>query len=141
LEDIYAKALGRDRFLLTLIGAFAAIALMLAVVGVYSVTAEAAVRRTKEIGIRVALGATPNEIVLMILGQGLALAAAGIALGLVGAFAGARVLTSVLYGIASHDAMTFVMGPAMLALAAAVACAVPAIRAARLDPGAALRRD
>jgi putative ABC transport system permease protein len=141
LEGLYATALGRDRFLLTLIGAFGALALLLATVGVYGVTAEAAARRTQEIGIRVALGARARDVARSILGQGLALAAAGILLGVTGALAGARVLVSVLYGIPPHDAATFVGVAAILALAAAAACAIPARRAATLDPMVVLRHE
>lgn len=77
----------------------------------------------------------------MILCNGLSLTAAGILLGLIGAFAGARVLANVLYGVAPHDAITFLAVPAVLALAAGVACAIPALRAARLDPVVALRKE
>jgi ABC-type antimicrobial peptide transport system permease subunit len=141
LDQIYARSLGRDRFLLTLIGLFASLALLLATVGVYGVTAEAARRRTQEIGVRVALGARAGDVARLILRQGLTLAAAGIGIGLIGALAGARLLSSVLYGIAPRDVVTFVAVPAALAVAAALACALPALRAARLDPVVALRQE
>jgi ABC-type antimicrobial peptide transport system permease subunit len=141
LEDVYATALGRDRFLLTLIGVFAAVALLLATVGVYGVTAEAAKRRTREIGVRVALGARAGGVAALILRQGLALAAAGITLGLVAALAGTRLLASVLFGVSARDGLTFIAVPAVLALAAALACVLPALRAARLDPVRALRQE
>ncbi|MGH7555207.1 MAG: ABC transporter permease, partial [Longimicrobiales bacterium] len=141
LEEMYATSLGRDRFLFTLVTAFAALALLLATVGVYGVTAEAAKRRTHEIGIRVALGAGSGDVVRIILGQGLSLTGAGVMLGLMGALAAARLLVSVLYGIAPHDATTFVVVPVVLAVAAAAACAIPALRAARVDPVVALGHD
>jgi putative ABC transport system permease protein len=141
LEHVYAASLGRDRFLLTLIGTFAALALVLATVGVYGVTAEAARRRTQEIGIRVALGAKSGDVIRLILRQGLGLAAAGITVGLVGALAGSRLLSAVLFGISSRDAVTFIAVPGLLAVAAIVACGLPALRAARLDPVIALRNE
>jgi putative ABC transport system permease protein len=141
LEQMYAGSLGRDRFLFTLVSAFAGLALLLATVGVYGVTAESARRRTHEIGIRVALGARAGDVARMILGHGLSLAGAGILLGLLGALAGVRLLATVLYGVAPHDATTFVTVPIVLALAAGAACAIPALRAARVDPVVALGQD
>jgi putative ABC transport system permease protein len=141
LEEMYAGSLGRDRFLFTLVSAFAALALLLATVGVYGVSAEAARRRTHEIGIRVALGARSRDVVRIILGQGLSLTAAGVVLGLLGALAGARLLATVLYGIAPHDATTFIIVPVVLAFAATAACLIPALRAARVDPIIALGHD
>jgi putative ABC transport system permease protein len=141
LEELYAAALGRDRFLLTLIGAFGALALVLATVGVYGVTAEAAARRTQEIGIRVALGASSSNVTRIVLGQGLTLAAMGILTGLTGAVAGGRVLSAVLYAVDPHDAVTFLGVAVALTIATATACAIPARRAAKTDPMQALRHD
>jgi putative ABC transport system permease protein len=141
LEALYAAALGRDRFLLTLIGAFGVLALVLATVGVYGVTAEAAARRTQEIGIRVALGASSSHVTRIVLGQGLALAAIGILTGLTGAVAGGRVLSAVLYAVDPHDAVTFLGVAVVLTIATATACAIPARRAAKTDPMQALRHE
>lgn len=141
LEDLYAAALGRDRFLLTLIGAFAVLALLLAILGVYGVTAEAAARRMREVAIRVALGAEPRDVARMIIGQGMWLVSAGILLGLLGALAGTRLLASVLYGVTPHDAITFFAVTAVLAFATFAACTIPALRAASVDPMVALRDE
>ena len=141
LDEIYSASLGRDRFLLTLVAAFAVLALLLASIGVYGVTAEATSQRTQEIGIRVALGAKSGEIAGLILRQGLVLAAAGIATGLGVAALATRVLSGVLFGIAPLDLATFAVVAMVLGVAALGASAIPARRAARLDPLVALRRD
>jgi putative ABC transport system permease protein len=141
LTDLYAAALGRDRFLLLLIGAFGALALVLGTVGVYGVTAEAVARRSKEMGIRIALGASPRDIARVIVGQGFGLAASGIAIGLVGALAGSRVLVSVLYGVPPRDTVTLLGVATVLIIASLTACAIPARRATRVDPIIALRQE
>jgi len=141
LDEIYSASLGRDRFLLTLVAVFAALALLLASMGVYGVTAEATAQRTQEIGIRVALGARPGEIAELVLRQGLVLAAFGILAGLAVAAAATRALTGVLFGVEPLDLTTFAAVAVVLGLAALVASAMPARRAARLDPLVALRRD
>jgi putative ABC transport system permease protein len=141
LRQLYAKSLSRERFLLTLIGTFAALALALATIGVYGVTAEAAKQRTQEIGIRMALGARGGDVARLMLRQGLVLVVAGTLIGLAGALAGVQTLASVLYGVAPRDAVIFTVVPLALAACAMGACAVPAVRAARLDPLIALGRD
>jgi putative ABC transport system permease protein len=141
LDEIYSASLGRDKFLLTLVAVFAALALLLASMGVYGVTAEATAQRTQEIGIRVALGARPGEIAELVLRQGLVLAAFGILAGLAVAAAATRALRGVLFGVEPLDLTTFAVVAVMLGLAALVASAMPARRAARLDPLVALRRD
>jgi putative ABC transport system permease protein len=137
----YATLFGGDRLLLALIGAFAALALVLASVGVYGLMAELVAARTREVGIRLALGAATTAIARSILGQGLALAGVGVVVGLVGAAAGARLLSAVLFGIAPTDAPTFATVTVLLIGAALLACAVPAMRAARVEPGEVLRQD
>jgi putative ABC transport system permease protein len=141
LDEIYAASLGRDRFLLTLVAAFAVLALLLAALGVYGVTAEATSQRTQEIGIRVALGARSSEIAGLILRQGFVVALVGIAVGLGLAAMAARVLAGVLFGVQPLDVITFAVVSSILAIAALAACAIPARRAARLDPLLALRRE
>ena len=141
LDEIYSASLGRDRFLLTLVAIFAALALLLASMGVYGVTAEATSQRTQEIGIRVALGATSSEIAALILRQGVVVAAVGVATGLAVAGAATRVLSGVLFGVQPLDATTFAVVAALIGTAALLASAIPARRAARLDPLVALRRE
>jgi putative ABC transport system permease protein len=139
LDDMYASQFGRDRLLLALIGGFAVLALVLASVGVYGLMAEMVARRTFEIGIRVALGAASHDIAGIVIRQGFALTAIGAAIGLLAALAGTRLLAGVLFGVAPTDAVTFTGVIAILLLVALIACAVPAHRAARLEPTEALR--
>ena len=120
---------------------FAALALLLASMGVYGVTAEATSQRTQEIGIRVALGATSSEIAGLILRQGLVLAGLGIIAGLGVAAAVTRVMAGVLFGVEPLDVTTFAVVAVVLGLAALVASAMPARRAAALDPLVALKRE
>jgi ABC-type antimicrobial peptide transport system permease subunit len=98
-------------------------------------------RRTEEIGLRMALGAAPNDVLRMVLRQGLMLAAAGGVVGAAGAFVMARLLKSLLYGVSAGDPLSYAAAAAVMALAVAIACAIPAWRAAHLDPMAALRND
>jgi putative ABC transport system permease protein len=121
--------------------AYAAVALCLAVAGVYGVMAYSVGRRTSEIGVRMALGAASSNILLLVMGQGLQLAAAGVAIGCALAWAVARVLRGMLFGVGSADPSVFSVVPVLLLATAAAACAVPALRAARVDPMRALRSD
>jgi predicted permease len=122
-----------------LFSVFAAVALFLAVVGVYGVKAFVVARRTREIGIRVALGATTSQVLWMVLRDGVKLTALGLAAGLLAALCIGRLLSSKLYEVSGSDPLTFVTASALLAAAALVACYVPARRAARVDPMEALR--
>jgi putative ABC transport system permease protein len=122
-----------------LAAAFGALALLLAGVGLYSVIAYSVGRRTREIGIRLALGAERGAMVRMVAAQGLKLALAGVVVGLPLAFALARVLSSLLYGVSAGDPLTFACVALVLALVALVACYVPARRAMKVDPMVALR--
>jgi ABC-type antimicrobial peptide transport system permease subunit len=124
-----------------LLSAFAGLALLLAVVGLYSVAAQAAVRRTQEIGLRMAVGASRVQILAMIARQGLVLAAAGIAIGMAASYALSKYLESWLYEITPTDPLTFGAAALLLALVAWVATVIPARRAARLDPMKALRYE
>jgi putative ABC transport system permease protein len=141
MENVLAASLARDRFLLVIVGVFAGAALLLAAVGVYGVTAQATRRRTREIGIRLALGADAAVVRRMVLGQAMATVGVGLALGVAGALAGARVMRALLYEVAPNDAVTFVAVPALLGLVAVVACWVPARRATRVDPISSLRAE
>jgi putative ABC transport system permease protein len=122
-----------------LLGCFAGLAAFLAAVGVYGVTSFEVARRTREIGVRMALGARANDVLAMVLGQGMRLVAAGLALGLLLAFAAARPLESFLFGVSGMDALTLAVVPVGLCAVALMACLVPARRAMKLDPLAALR--
>jgi putative ABC transport system permease protein len=124
-----------------MMGAFAALALALAAIGTYGVIAYSVATRTHEIGIRVALGARPRDVLSLVLGGGVKLTATGLALGLAGAFAGSRVLASMLYGVAPHDPATFGGIAALMSAVALLASYVPARRAMLLDPVVALKAD
>jgi macrolide transport system ATP-binding/permease protein len=130
-----------ERLIARLTSLFGLLALLLAAIGLYGVTAYTVVRRTPEIGIRMALGAEPARVVASVLADGLRPAAAGIALGLAGAAALTSLLSSVLFDVAPGDPVTFVAAAAVLAAVALAACLAPARRAAHLDPLAALRHE
>jgi ABC-type antimicrobial peptide transport system permease subunit len=132
-------ATARGRFSARVLGAFAAAALLLAAVGIYGVLALAVTQRTREFGVRLALGADRGRVVGMVLREAMALTALGAAVGLVGALAAARALRSLLYDLAPADPWTYAATVAVLALAAAAAALVPAVRAARASPLEAIR--
>jgi predicted permease len=134
-------ALYLRRYLLTVLGGFAGAALLLAAVGLYGVIAYAVARRTRELGVRVALGATRRSILALVLRQGAALTAAGIAAGFVAAAALGRVLATLLYGVRATDPLTYGAVAALLAAATAIATLAPARRATRVNPTEALRAD
>jgi putative ABC transport system permease protein len=141
LESMVDRALGQPRFYVLLLGIFASLAVVLAIVGIYGVIAYTVQQRTREIGIRIALGASRERVVRMVVQRGLALAAVGIALGTTGAYALTRVLQSLLFGVSARDPITFVGVAALLGAVALVASWLPARRAARVDPLAAMRAD
>jgi putative ABC transport system permease protein len=141
MREVLDEYVERPRFNMVLLGSFAALALVLAMVGVYGVVAYSVSQRTHEIGIRMALGAEKGKVLRMIVGHGATLAAAGIALGLAGSYAATRVLGSMLYGVTAHDAATFTAVPVMLLAVCLAASYFPARRAARVDPMVALRHD
>jgi predicted permease len=140
LRDELDRSLSRERMMGTLIGLFGAIALVLAIVGLYGVMAHLANQRTTEIGIRLAMGAQPASILALLLGQGLRLVAIGSVLGVAGALLGTRYLESQLFGVKATDPLTYVGVCLVLFVAGLSACAVPACRAMRLEPVIALRR-
>ena len=127
------------RFFATLIIAFSAIALLLAMVGLYGVLAYSVAQRRAEIGVRMSLGADARDVLRLVLRQGLVLVAVGVAAGVVGALALARALASLLFGVAAHDPVVLLVVAVSLVATAALACAVPAWRAARIAPTEALR--
>jgi predicted permease len=139
MHEVVAAALATPRLTGFLLGAFAAVALALAAVGIYGVLAYVVSQRTAEIGIRLAIGASRSQVLGMVLGQGLALGAAGVAVGLLGAFALTRLMQGLLYEVGPHDPFTFVVVAAALLLVALVASFLPARRATRVSPTVALR--
>ena len=141
LERVADESLARPRFTTTLLGIFAALALTLATIGIYGVVSLLVTRRRQEIGIRMALGAQRRSILRMVLKRGLGLAAIGLVLGLTGATWLTSALTSLLYGVTRFDPLTFAVAPGLLAAVALLACMVPAVRAARVNPVVALREE
>ena len=141
MEGVLGGELARRRFAMALLGAFAAIALVLAVVGIYGVVAYSVTTRMQELGVRVALGARAEQIIGLVMGQGVGMAVIGLVFGTVGAAALSRLLRGLLYGVAPLDLATFAAAPALLLVATALACWVPARRASRVDPVEALRAE
>ena len=141
LDRALAGSVAPRRFQLALLAVFAASALMLAVIGIYGVMAWSVTERSREIGVRIALGARQSAIVLLVVGQGMRLAALGIAAGLLAAAGLTRVMASLLWGVKPDDIGTFVVVTFAMAATALAACWMPALRAARIDPAVALRRE
>jgi predicted permease len=140
LRDVLDRTLSRQRMMATLVGLFGAVALILAVLGLYGVMAHVANQRMPEIGIRLAMGAQPASIVTLLLGQGLRLLGIGVAIGLTGAFLGTRYIEAQLFGVTATDPLTFVSGCVVLGFAGLTASVIPALRAMQVDPIIALRR-
>jgi predicted permease len=141
LETTVERSFGSARFYLTLLTIFAGIAVMLAAVGLYGVVAYLVARRTREIGIRMALGATRGAVVRMVVAQGLRPAAAGVVLGLAGAYLGSRILRSLLYNVEPGDPVTLAGVTALLLVIVVAAIIVPARQAIKIPPAAALRAE
>jgi ABC-type antimicrobial peptide transport system permease subunit len=134
-------SLAERRFSMLLLTLFAMLALGLAAIGIYGVLAYLVTQGTRELGIRLALGATPRDLLLLVVRQGMSVAAAGMVLGLAGALALTRFMRALLFGVQASDPMTFVSIALTLTLVALVACYVPARRAASIDPIVSLRAD
>ena len=141
MESLLSSSLARARFSTILFGIFAGMALLLAVIGIYGVVSHTVRERTHEIGIRVALGAQPPDVIRMILRYGLALAGSGAAIGVVLAFAVTRIMTSLLFGTSPADPAVFIGVSCFLAAVAVAACYLPARRASKVDPIVALRYE
>ena len=139
IADIKARAMATETFQMTLLTTFAVIGLLLAAAGIYGLIAYSVVQRTREFGIRLALGAQPGEIVRSIVGQGAVLALVGVVIGIAAAGVGGTWLKTFLFGVSTHDPLTFVIVGTILILVAILASLVPALRAVRLNPVAALR--
>ena len=141
MSDRMSHSLARQRFATSMLGAFAVFALVLAVVGVYGVLSHLVTQGTRDIGVRMALGAERNRILMMVLRQGMELTVTGVVLGLLGAWALTRVMASLLFGITATDIATFSTVPMILIATAIVASLIPALRATRVDPVVALREE
>jgi putative ABC transport system permease protein len=141
MAHVVSEAQAGPRFAARLFGAFALVALLLAALGLYGLLAYSVSRRTREIGVRVALGAQRNHVRLLLLGEGMALTGAGIAIGLVGSVGATRLIASLLYGVRPADPEVFVLAPVLLATASIAACLLPVERATRVDPAVALRSE
>ncbi len=139
-ERLY-DSLARQRFASTMLGAFAAFALLLAAIGLYGVMSHLVTQGTHDIGVLVTLGAGPGNIIGLVVRQGMLLAGIGIAVGLAGALGLTRVMNSLLFGVSTRDALTFATVPALLAAVAFAATVIPAWRATRVDPMVALREE
>ena len=141
MQQFLAASVAARRFNLGLLGVFAATALLLAAAGLYAVIAYLVSQRTREIGIRLALGATPRHILRMMIGQGMKLTLIGVAIGFVGAIAVTRLMRSLLFAVAPTDLMTFGVAAVVLIVVALLACFIPARRATKVDPLVALRYE
>jgi putative ABC transport system permease protein len=141
MEEVVSETFSRQRFSALLLSGFSLTALLLAAIGIYGVLAYSVTERTREIGVRVALGAEPARIVGLVVGSGARLVIGGAAAGLAGAFALTSLLQGLLFGVGPRDILTFVLVPVALALVALAAAYIPARRAARLQPMDALRAE
>jgi putative ABC transport system permease protein len=141
VEQLASESLGIRRVSSVLLGAFSALALLLAGLGIYGVMAFSVAQHTHEIGVRMALGAQPDGVLKMILGYGMRIVIAGMAIGIAGTLALSRVVAGLLYGVKATDGRAFVFTSLLLAFVALAACYVPARRAMRVDPMVALRYE
>src|SRR5262249_42906036 len=141
MDEYVSQATEQSRLNMALFAAFGGLALVLASLGIYGVLSYVVGRRTQEIGVRLALGATRTDVMRLIVGQGMALTASGIAIGLAAAWVLTRVVSTLLYGISPHDPMTFIAITTVLTAVAILASYLPGLRATRVDPLEALRAE
>jgi putative ABC transport system permease protein len=139
MEEYLSSSVAAPRFNTTLLSIFAAVALVLTVVGLYGVMSYSVAQRTNEIGIRLALGAQSRDVLLMIVKQGSVLIGLGLAIGLFGAYLATKLIASLLFGVQAKDPFTFAAVAVVLALVGLLACYIPAWRATKVDPMEALR--
>lgn len=141
MEERLTASVGLERLIMLLVGGFGCLALVLAAVGIYGVISYSVTQRTREIGVRMALGAEPGKILSLVLRSGMLLAVAGVLIGLGAGLGLTRVMQSLLFGVSATDPLTFGLVPVVLLAVAALACLLPALRAARTDPMIALRHE
>ena len=141
LEEIVGTSIASERASTQLLTLFGGIALLLAAIGIYGVMAYVVAQRSREFGIRMAIGADRAALLKLVLGQGLALATIGIVVGVAAAAALTRVMASLLYEVTPTDVGTFIVAPMVLFVAAVAACCLPALRASKVDPLTALRNE
>jgi ABC-type antimicrobial peptide transport system permease subunit len=141
MDSVFAESIRRPRLLAQLLGAFAGLALLLAAIGTYGVLSYMVTERRREIGIRVALGATRSRVLTQIMKQGLQVTALGVIIGLAGALAVNQLIASLLFGVQPTDTVTIAFVIATITVVAVVASCLPAWRASRLDPNVVLRDE
>jgi predicted permease len=141
MEQWLSESLARRRFAMLMLGLFAVVAMLLAGIGIYGVMSYTVAQRTREIGIRVALGAQTRDVLRLVVRQGMSLTGIGVGIGLVVAIAATRVMASLLFGVGATDPITFVAIALLLAIVALLACYLPARRATKVDPMIALRHE
>ena len=141
MDQVFAAAISRERFQALMLGLFAALALVLACVGLYGVISYSVAQRTHEIGVRMALGAQPRDVLKLVIRQGMLLTLTGLGVGIVAGAIATRLLSDMLFGVTPRDPLTFIGVPVLLLLVAFLACYIPARRATRIDPLIALRYE
>jgi predicted lysophospholipase L1 biosynthesis ABC-type transport system permease subunit len=141
MTEILATSLASRRFHMVLVGIFATLAVTLAVVGLYAVVSFSVAERIREMGLRLALGARPSNLLSLVLREALTLVGAGVGIGVVAALLLTQLLQTLLFGVGARDPATFVLAPAILLAAGVLGCLAPAFRAMRVDPAAALRSE
>jgi putative ABC transport system permease protein len=141
VESLIGESLAVRRFQAWLLALFSGLAVLLAAVGIFGLMAQVVTRRTPELGLRMALGASPRDVLTMVLREGVLLAGAGVVVGIAGTLLVARGLRSLLFGVGSADPVSYTLAAAVMAFAVLLACGLPAFRAARVDPMMALREE
>jgi putative ABC transport system permease protein len=141
MSDVLAGSVAQRRFSMSLLGAFGMLALLMAAIGLYGVLSYSVSQRMHEMGLRMALGANARDLMRLVVGQGLRVALAGVAAGVLASFAATRLLAGMLFGVSPLDPLTFVCVAAVLVAAALLASFIPARRATRVDPMVALRYE